>query len=264
MRIRYGKPIKAKNILNSFNTVGTGNEYGHMTANKEGYFYHNVNISNLRKFSVISGHKYFLCANTEFALDSFVIMSGTTWYQALFTSPTPTYSDGNSYAIINNVNIDNDNVGLLVWCQNHNTWKVYNCIILDLTEIGLDNLTAQEFYNKYKDKLELLAKGEEITLDSGSGNVNFNSSISSVLPAEYQELDYIESSGTQYIDTGLTSKGRGNTTVELKLSASQSGVDRAFFGEYSNSVIELGQIGDKWRTNVYSTATRLVVNEVKV
>ena len=37
-----------------------------------------------------------------------------------------------------------------------------------------------------------------------------------LLPSEYQEVDYIQSSGTQYIDTGI--KGTQNTGVELKIS----------------------------------------------
>ena len=37
---------------------------------------------------------------------------------------------------------------------------------------------------------------------------------SSRLPSEYQEVEYIESTGTQYIDTGLTPNG--NYSFDIK------------------------------------------------
>lgn len=38
------------------------------------------------------------------------------------------------------------------------------------------------------------------------------------LPSEYQEVEYIESTGTQYIDTGLTPNG--NYSFDIKINAS--------------------------------------------
>lgn len=188
--------IKANNILSTFNSIGTGNINGHMTANREGYFYHNAGVDKLRKFNILAHHKYFLCSKTEYQLDSFVIMDGSDWYIPLITSSTPIYIDGRSFVVISGDDNDISNCGLLIWCKNHDSWKVYDCIIIDLTEIGLDNLTAQEFYTKYKEYLPIIAAGEEVAIDKIPVPVR-------KLPDEYQEVEYIKSTGTQYIDTGV-------------------------------------------------------------
>lgn len=55
----------------------------------------------------------------------------------------------------------------------------------------------------------------------------------SLLPAEYQEVEYIESTGTQYIDTGIS----GNTNIGVLLSVSLSNVvsDKVLFGSRNDS-----------------------------
>ena len=227
MRVRYGKPVKVISLLNSFNALGTSDGSAHMVARKEGYFKHDASVNNLRKFSIINGHKYFLCAKTEFALSSFVIMRGDDWYYPLFTSSTPAYTNGNSYSIID-VNVDNNNVGLLIWCNNAtiDDWKVYNCIIIDLTEIGLDNLTAQQFYEKYHRYFPLIATGEEITIDDKAGQISI-----SRLPNEYQEVEYIQSDseGKAYINTYCPIFNYDSWSIKLKIKRGQN-----YFGGYQS------------------------------
>jgi len=45
--------------------------------------------------------------------------------------------------------------------------------LIDLTAIGLDTLTAEQFYNKYNRYLPLLATGEEITIDNKTGQIAY-------------------------------------------------------------------------------------------
>ena len=54
-----------------------------------------------------------------------------------------------------------------------------------------------------------------------------------LLPNGYTQVDYIESSGTQYIDTGYY--GNLNTEVQIKATNSSSNLDRQLFGDITTS-----------------------------
>ena len=53
------------------------------------------------------------------------------------------------------------------------------------------------------------------------------------LPSEYQQVEYIESSGTQYINTNF--KPTGNTKVEFEYSNYSNSVDGVMFGGYDGN-----------------------------
>lgn len=275
MRIRYGKSIKVQSLLgkqdifSTISSIGGGYSYG---AKLDGSFLGGWNDAlrqnvNSKWINLTANHKY-LC---------YVGLNATNIYRNVYNGVVFLTSDSilrgnaddNPFGLGYSVTCitPSSNISVVPVIQNyHDYWTIGDVIkemvVLDLTDIyGSGNeLTATQFYNKYNKYFPLIATGEEITIDDKAGQIkNVKSSLD-----DYIELEYIESTGTQYINTGLTSKGRGITTVELKVSPSQTNIDRAFFGEYSNSVIELGQLGSKWRTNVSGTATNLIVNEARV
>ena len=46
----------------------------------------------------------------------------------------------------------------------------------------------------------------------------FKKTVGSILPAEYQQVDYIESSGTQYIDTGYKPNERSEYELDFEFA----------------------------------------------
>lgn len=67
------------------------------------------------------------------------------------------------------------------------------------------------------------------------------------LPPEYQQVEYLQSTGTQYIDTLVKS----TTTLELDITLAVNSLtgDQKFFGAYisGNNGICLGLLNSKWR-----------------
>ncbi len=96
----------------------------------------------------------------------------------------------------------------------------YKFVIVDLTETfgSGKEPTAQQFYNKYKDKLELLATGEEITIDNKTGKIPLGSKLSS----QYREVEYIEGTGTQYIEINFSPTANTKVVYKMKASSSQT------------------------------------------
>lgn len=89
------------------------------------------------------------------------------------------------------------------------------------------------------------------------------------LPEGYTELAWIESSGTQYIDTGV--KSTANTRIKLTLKLQTISGDQKVFGGYeSNGGINLGVYNNKWRlgasnweNNTLSATTEKTVIEAE-
>ena len=86
---------------------------------------------------------------------------------------------------------------------------------------------------------------------------------SATLPAGYTELEYIQSTGTQYIDTGIIPNG--STKVEMVAQANYSS-DLRFFGAVAGSETPLYfaagySVSGKWN-NMYNSTNNVVSNDV--
>ena len=82
------------------------------------------------------------------------------------------------------------------------------------------------------------------------------------LPVEYQEVEYIESTGTQYIDTNLLYAV--NDRIEVDVAPVTITLDRVVFGSYiSSAYVELGILTSKFRCDILNTATTPIVKNVR-
>ena len=89
------------------------------------------------------------------------------------------------------------------------------------------------------------------------------------LPYGYKRVDYIASTGTQYIDTGV--KSTSNTRIKLTLKLQAISGDQKVFGGYEpNGGINLGVYDNKWRlgagswdNNTLSATTEKTVIEAE-
>lgn len=61
------------------------------------------------------------------------------------------------------------------------------------------------------------------------------------LPAEYQQVEYLESSGTQYIDTGKIYNENDEITIEVV--PLEANVDKAFCGAYDTTITAVMEFG---------------------
>ena len=73
------------------------------------------------------------------------------------------------------------------------------------------------------------------------------------LPSEYRKVEYLESTGTQYIDTGAYFVKNDICTIDF--APLESAVDKAVFGVYGSStnIAELGFLSDRFRFDVTTT-----------
>ena len=224
MKVRYGKPIKAKSLLGSQN-ISTALS---PTASWQAFGYKNNGGFILgggateKYLNVDNTHKYFIC-------DCFDSANITTSALILYSySPDAESGKESTYGTAQYYGSDfacgifsqlkhsgRANLSFRVSPTNINIdLTIKYSIVLDLTELGLDNLTAQEFYNRYKGKLGLLATGEEITLDRKVGNIQ---DVKSAFDG-YTEVEYLESTSTQYIDTKYIPNQNTKIIFDTKMS----------------------------------------------
>ena len=82
------------------------------------------------------------------------------------------------------------------------------------------------------------------------------------LPVEYQEVEYIESTGTQYIDTNLLYAA--NDRIEVDVAPVTITLDRVVFGSYiSSAYVELGILTSKFRCDISNNATTPISANVR-
>ena len=65
-----------------------------------------------------------------------------------------------------------------------------------------------------------------------------------LLPNDYQQLEFIQSTGTQWIDTEINMKA--SLRFDLTLLPTRQGTDERFLGAYDNGIY-IGQLSSKWR-----------------
>ena len=81
------------------------------------------------------------------------------------------------------------------------------------------------------------------------------------LPDGYTQVEYIQSSGTQYIDTGYIFNANDN--IKIKVMPLEANVDKTIFGEYSSGkVCELGYLSNAFRGNVGSGGPTYSINNI--
>lgn len=200
MRVRYGKPIKVKSLLGKANIP-----FSYTAANVTFYplttgtfhSYAGPSVLNIKYVNRQANHKYFLFLNTDivYSWSYFGIWDTySTGYEGNRTAPT---KDGNNYyALISPTTSATNGVPSFQFGGTQNLPAIANyALIIDLTEIGLDNLTAQEFYNKYNKYFPLIATGKEITIDDKAGQVslkekNSNNTISCKVAGGSSDIYY--------------------------------------------------------------------------
>lgn len=117
-----------------------------------------------------------------------------------------------------------------------------------------DSDTFRSYVSKINDIYDnwekVTGEGTDITLNntkasklalSPKGNIT-----QAILPEAYQQVEYIESSGGQYIDTGV--KGNNNTRADISFRTKTVGNSQAVFGYYVggyNKTLFLYSSGDK-------------------
>lgn len=149
---------------------------------------------------------------------------------------------------------------LYLFCNNRNgepqqfiSGKVYSCKIYDNDKLVRDFIPALTEY----DEIGLFDKVEK-KFYKNAGTGTFIGKEFVELPKGYTELEYIQSSGTQYIDTGY--KPNNNTRVVTEVEAVDSGADVWLFeGRNAKNVASFGVFinyskADKQFSSCYGTS----------
>ena len=237
MRVRYGKPIKVRSLLGKANIP-----FSYTAANVTFYplttgtfhSYAGPSVLNIKYVNRQANHKYFLFLNTDivYSWSYFGIWDTyNTGYEGNRTAPI---KDGNNYyALISPTTSATNGVPSFQFGVTQNLPAIANyALIIDLTEIGLDNLTAQEFYNKYNKYFPLIATGEEITIDDKAGQVslkekNSNNTISCKVAGGSSDIYYgynqLSPLWTTDIYNGVTASIKNNGK-DIELSGTATGL----------------------------------------
>lgn len=248
MRVRYGKPIKVKSLLGkqnvsySFpnNVLDNGYFIYAKSDNSFAYGYRDSITSQAKAFTVASGHKYF--AYTSWSISTQIYTNVHNGHRFALISDASTDTGNAStfsatssygYSLVEPSFSGSCEVGTCNYNQTQASGdEVYYMIIIDLTEAfgSGKEPTSQEFYNKYNKYFPLIATGEEITIDDKAGQV----SLGPKLPVEYQEVEYIESPDTQYINTSKTVDSTCIISFDFQYVSIIGGYNRIFGARNGN------------------------------
>ena len=227
MRVRYGKPIKVKSIL------GKSNFYSLSSASDK-LISHNASSKTIQEFfdAIVPTHKLFLCYNVQGDVQSNLMRIIIVRHNGSSVMASGTVSRTDNYyyqKVTAGTGVTTNQPNADMWLQKNSGYTfasgtTFNCFVIDLTEtFGAENEpTAQEFYNKYNKYFPLIATGEEITIDRGSGKISLreeNKIFTNNLPADYQEVLYIESTGKQAINLNY----RATQSTEFEITFMRTG-----------------------------------------
>ena len=183
MIVRYGLPIIASSILGkqSSNLVmGSTSSAATVLMLNKGYYYYSWEWTTHPHGLTLSNHKYFLYIKFNTNLNiKFQVGIGRQGSTIVNTDYWNNYNTNTEFYCVydNSSQTITDLNTIYLYCNtsaserfDSSTNKPLYYLLIDLTEIGLDGLTADEFYNKYKNKLSELSEGNETILFSGKGN----------------------------------------------------------------------------------------------
>ena len=102
--------------------------------------------------------------------------------------------------------------------------------IKSVAEQIYDNLPKTEYQEGTEINLGKTIKGK---LDYDNGVVGIGQSEQAILPSEYQQVEYIESSGTQYIDTGI--KGNNQYRIDSTFKTKTISISQAVYGTFEGN-----------------------------
>lgn len=180
MRVRYGKPIKVKSTYSDYFSSGAvayrcskvvENNIATLTKTSDNY------ATLYKDMTPVSGHTYFYYCKQR-VLDTIgntdrlnLSINATSGYNQNVTNPVV----NEWYEFYGKSIVTGNFIRFEPRCYAPNgiRFQLTTPITIDLTEIGLDNLTAQEFYNKYNKYFPLIATGEEITIDDKAGQIAY-------------------------------------------------------------------------------------------
>ena len=173
---------------------------------------------------------------------------------------------------------------------NYASMKIYNFKIYDGDTLKADLVPARRnsdltigLYDTVRDKFLTNAgtgtfiSGNEYEFWKSSENIFINTGASNVIPSGLVELEYIQSSGNQYINTGIIPDG--NTRVECKFVPLDTGTQAIFCGgrtavsgtnAYTNTMFYIGQAirrdyfgASKTSTSTYASGTTMTIDANK-
>ncbi len=184
MKIRYGKPIIATSLVGQVNVPFVYSSSNTMNAWFVSATNHtvgnNVNLGTEQTFNQTQSHKYFVALKTSVPSINAINCNATgASSESYYTDTTNNiytckiyWTGSSSSRVLRGYYTSNGTA--IVPTSGTNDWVV----LLDLTELGLDALTAQQFYDKYKKYLSALATGKSIVIDSKSGNISYAKPVS--------------------------------------------------------------------------------------
>ena len=128
-------------------------------------------------------------------------------------------------------------------------WKAENIDINHTNKnVTLDLVAYDKYYaSNSLDTGDITVNIDGVDLTTAITDVNVKKSLNTpttetLIPSEYQQVEYIEGTGTQYIDTNVNVEE--DVGVYMKLNALDLSQDRTFFGSYDN--------GYGWWVGAYS------------
>ena len=97
--------------------------------------------------------------------------------------------------------------------------------------------------------------------NAGSGEFKYGSIINAVLPKEYRELEYLESTGKQRIDTGIYMNSTYGVEIEARQTNTTTGVSRYLFGDSVTSqtryMIAISSASNRYICDFISNSNRI-------
>ena len=184
MRVRYGKPTKLKSLLGkqdslTFNTTYSGPSAYRTVADCEYIYTNGVGLNNyghpFTNINLNASHYYVFIRLDTFAVTNTAEYSCNN--DGSLTQHSGEYRNADTHYTVVKFTNTTEFRGWEAYRWGGNAWDdtmhPLAFSLIDLTEIGLDNLTAQQFYNKYNKYFPLIAAGEEITIDDKAGQIAY-------------------------------------------------------------------------------------------